>query len=139
MASIRLSAAYPVSRDAVWKHLTDDALLGLWCMSSEGFALEKGRKFELRGEPSRFWDGVFHNTVIYYDPQAFLSYRCESRVPALDTVVTWKLVGTKDYTELSLEHSGFRPVKDMFVRQALASGWKRMLDCGLCGVLESVD
>jgi hypothetical protein len=101
MATIKLSCNYPVSKEKIWEYLTNDELLTSWCLPSKNFSLEKGREFKFQSTPSIFWDGIFINTI-----------------------VTWRIVENNSSTELLLEHSGFRPVKDLFTKIALTGGWK---------------
>jgi uncharacterized protein YndB with AHSA1/START domain len=131
MAKIKLSKIYPVSGDKVWEYLTNDELLGSWCMPSENFLLRKGGEFKFQGTPSRFWDGTFINTIIDYTENSFLSYQCVNEQLKLNTVVTWKLTETEGLTKLTLEHSGFRTFKDLFIKIALTTGWKEMLNANL--------
>ncbi|MCL1991544.1 MAG: SRPBCC domain-containing protein [Spirochaetes bacterium] len=135
MATINLSHSYPVAKEKVWEQLTRDELLTAWCLPSANFALEKGRQFKFEDKPSPFWDGVFINTVIDFDAGAFLSYRCTNARSKMDTIVTWKLTEKNGSTELSLEHSGFRPFKDLFTKMALTTGWKSMMEKKLHGKL----
>jgi uncharacterized protein YndB with AHSA1/START domain len=138
MASIRLSKVYGAPVSLVWEYLTSDARLGSWCMPSENFSLEKGRKFKFKGEASKFWDGKFDNTVADFESPSMLSYRCESKSLGLDTVVTWRLEQRGEgETRLSLEHSGFRALRDLATRFALASGWRKMLNEHLARELAS--
>ena len=128
MAAIKLSCAYPVSKEKIWEYLTSDKLLSLWCLPSKSFALEKGREFKFQSEPSAFWDGVFINTIIDFDAHSFLSYKCINEKTKLNTVVTWTITSGNGSAQLSLEHSGFRPFKDLLTKIALTGGWKNMME-----------
>jgi hypothetical protein len=104
-------------------------------MPSYNFSLEKGREFRFEGTPSKFFDGIFINTIIDYDICSFLSYKCEHKKSGLKTTVTWKLAEGNGSTKLSLEHSGFRRVKDLFAKIAITGGWKDMMNKKLYGKL----
>ena len=81
MATIKPAQVYDAPKSRVWEYLTNDALPGLLCMPSENFSPEKGQRFKFRNPPSKFWDGVFDNTVIDQEAPSFLSYRCQSGKP----------------------------------------------------------
>jgi uncharacterized protein YndB with AHSA1/START domain len=88
MATIKVSTVYPVSKNKVWEYLTNDELLTSWCMPSYNFSLEKGKEFRFEVTPSKFFDGIFINTIIDYDKCSFLSYQCENKKSGLKTIVT---------------------------------------------------
>ncbi|MCL2557982.1 MAG: SRPBCC domain-containing protein [Treponema sp.] len=136
MASISLTAIYSAPKEKVWEYLTGDALLGKWCMASDSFALERGREFRFSGDRSKFWDGVFTNTVVDFQDGVFLSYRCLCERPELDSLVTWTLRDDHGRAALSLKHSGFKPFKDCMFRIALRMGWKKMMEYNLRKELE---
>ena len=127
MATIKLSHDYPVSKEKIWEYLTNDDLLTSWCLPSKIFLLEKGKEFIFQSDPSIFWDGLFKNTILDFSMNTFLSYKCVNENSKLDTVVTWKIIEENNSVKLSLEHSGFRPIKDFFTKVALTGGWKNMM------------
>ncbi|MCL2602179.1 MAG: SRPBCC domain-containing protein [Treponema sp.] len=127
MASIKLLHNYPVSKEKIWSYLTSDERLTSWCLPSKNFLLERGRQFRFESTPSVFWDGVFINTILDFEVNSFLSYRCINEGLNLNTVVTWRIRSSNDSVQLSLEHSGFRPFKDLLIKIALTGGWKNMM------------
>jgi len=126
MGLIQLKKTYPTTKEVVWDFLTQDTLLSSWCMPSKGFSLEKNQEFVFEIKPNAFFNGTFHNTVMDFDAGVFLSYKCTSAKPRLDTVVKWTLVEEDGKTTLSLEHSGFRG-SQWLTKIMLASGWKKMM------------
>jgi uncharacterized protein YndB with AHSA1/START domain len=128
MSTIKLEKNYPIAKEAVWEYLTTDELLTSWCMPSYNFSLEKGKEFRFEVTPSKFFDGIFINTIIDYDICSFLTYQCENKKSGLKTIVTWKLVEENRSTKLSLEHSGFRRFKELFTKIAITGGWKDMMN-----------
>lgn len=127
MPTIRLEKTYNVPKEAVWKHLVNDELLGKWCMPCTGFVLEKGQKFDFNIPPNAFFSGVFNNTLMDFDEFSHLSYKCTSTKPKLDTTVKWVLSETGGKTTLTLEHGGFNPSQFM-TKAMLKSGWKKMMN-----------
>ena len=127
MAEITLSQFYPVSKEKLWDYLTNDELIGLWLMPTENFLLERGRQFTFKSRPSKYWNGCFINTVMDFEVNSFLSYKCVCEALKLDTVITWKLIDKKEGTKLSLIHSGFRFFGDFFTRISLTGSWEKMM------------
>jgi len=130
MSVINVTKTYPAPKSVVWEHLIKDELLSAWCMPSTGFALEKGQHFTFNIPSNIFFSGVFNNTVLDYKNETFLSYKCTSTKPKLDTVVKWSLVETAGKTTLSLEHSGFRTTQ-WLTKIMLKSGWRKMMNAHL--------
>jgi len=130
MSVINLTKTYPAPKSVVWEHLIKDELLSSWCMPSTGFALEKGQNFTFNIPSNIFFSGVFNNTVLDFKDETFLSYKCTSTKPKLDTVVKWSLVETAGKTTLSLEHSGFR-ASQWLTKIMLKSGWSKMMNAHL--------
>jgi uncharacterized protein YndB with AHSA1/START domain len=130
MSVIRIEKAYPVPKEAVWKHLIKDELLSLWCMPSKGFALEKGQRFEFNIPSNIFFSGTFQNEVKDFSNGEFLSYKCTSTKPKLDTIVKWTLAEANGETKLAIEHSGFKG-SQWLTKTMLASGWRKMMNVHL--------
>ena len=136
MSVIRLEKIYPVPKEAVWEYLIKDELLSLWCMPSNGFALEKGQKFDFNIPSNIFFSGIFHNKVMDFQSETFLSYQCTSTKPKLDTIVKWTLTEKNGKTKLTLEHSGFKGTQ-WLTKIMLASGWRKMMNSHLYDKLAS--
>jgi len=130
MSVIKLEKTYPAPKEAVWAHLINDELLSSWCMPCNNFALEQGREFVFEIPSNVFFDGTFYNKVMDYSENDFLSYKCESKKPKLDTVVSWTLTESGSETKLTLEHSGFRG-SQWLTKIMLAAGWKKMMNTHL--------
>ena len=130
MSTIRLEKKYPVPKEILWRYLTEDALLSAWCMPTKYFALEKGKEFIFKSASSIFWDGRFYNTILGFSENTYLTYKCTSRRPKLNTVVKWMLAEANGETTLVLEHSDFR-ISNWLTKIMLAVGWKKMMDTHL--------
>ena len=127
MSTIYLERTYNAPKEAVWKYLIDDELLGKWCMPCTGFALEKGQKFDFNIAPNTFFSGTFNNTLEDFENFLHLSYKCTSTKPKLDTIVKWTLLETDGKTTLKLEHSGFKSTQ-FATKAMLKSGWEKMMN-----------
>lgn len=125
MSRITHPETYDAPRSAVWAALTDSDQLAAWLMPND-FRPEVGHSFTFRTDPGPGFDGVVRCEVLVVDPPERLSYSWSSG--SLGTVVTWTLEERPGgQTRLTLEHDGFRPVRDVFVRTLLSMGWKRKL------------
>lgn len=108
---------------AVWRALTDPALLAKWWAPGDVKA-EVGHTFTLdMGE----W-GKQECEVTAVEPERLLAYRFATN--SLDTVVTWRMEPEGEGTLLHLEQSGF-DLDSPMGRQAYAgmgNGWPHILN-----------
>jgi uncharacterized protein YndB with AHSA1/START domain len=97
---IRLSRIYPVSAAAVWRALTEPALLAQWWAPGDVKA-EVGHRFDLdMGQ----W-GKQACEVTEVEPERLLRYKFATG--RLDTIITWRLTPEATGTRLTLTHEGF--------------------------------
>jgi uncharacterized protein YndB with AHSA1/START domain len=126
---------YDIKRppSAVWRALTEPALVARWLMEND-IRPEVGHRFTFRAPPVAGWDGVVHCEVLEVDAPRRLRYSWRGGADAIqgygeriDTVVTWTLTATEGGgTLLRLEHAGFTD-KNAFAYEGLAKGWRGKL------------
>jgi len=126
---------YEIARppSAVWRALTEPALLARWLMEND-IRPEVGHRFTFRAPPISGWDGVVHCEVLEVDAPRQLRYSWRGGADDLqgygtriDTIVTWTLTATDGGgTLLRLEHAGFTD-KNAFAYENLAKGWRGKL------------
>lgn len=120
---IEVQRHYAQPPTAVWRALTDPALLARWWAPGD-IRAEVGHRFEL--DMGAY--GKQACEVLAVEPERLLVYRFgEGR---LDTVITWRLVPEDGGTRLELKQEGFDLASPMG-RQALEGmkpGWPKVLE-----------
>ncbi|MEO6878146.1 MAG: SRPBCC domain-containing protein [Gemmatimonadaceae bacterium] len=122
----------PHSPSTVWKTLTTAELIGRWLMPND-FELSVGKKFTFRSKPMGDWDGLVYCEVLDVLPNERLAYSWRggsapgSKVPPLDSVVTWTLTAVDGGTRLRLVHSGFRSPENDMAFNAMSPGWGQVM------------
>ena len=121
--TIEVEHLYSQAPPAVWKALTDPALMARWWAAGEVRPVV-GHRFELdMGQ----W-GMQPCEVVEVQPERLLKYRFS--VGRLDTIISWRLTPEGSGTRLTLTHEGFNLDTPMG-REALAGmkpGWPRVLE-----------
>ena len=118
----------PGSPEVVWDYLTKPELLAQWLMEND-IRPEVGHKFQFRTYPKvNFgFDGIVYCEVLIVEPYKKLSYSWKGGPGkgkiTLDSVVTWTLTEKENGTELLLEHTGFRGLKNLIGYFAMSKGW----------------
>ncbi len=108
---------------AVWRALTDPALLSRWWASGDVRPIV-GHRFEL---DMGHW-GKQPCEVLAVEPERLLSYRFAAGT--LDTTITWELVPEGQGTRLKLTHEGF-DLESRLSRRAfegMKPGWPMVLE-----------
>lgn len=119
------------SPERVWDYLTKPELIELWLMKTD-FKAEAGCEFMFRTKPliKLGFDGNVYCKVLVIDPPKKLSYSWKGGPRkgkvSLDSVVTWTLTEKNGGTELLLEHSGFRGMKNYFSYLIMNKGWAKI-------------
>lgn len=118
---------YNHSPERVWEYLTDATLLGQWLMPND-FKAEVGHQFTFNALPRpRFgFDGKIYCKVLMVEPLERISYSWRGgsgEKVTLDSVVTWTLTSRDGGTLLTLEHSGFKGVKNLITYLVMNKGW----------------
>jgi uncharacterized protein YndB with AHSA1/START domain len=128
----------PHPTETVWEFLTDAELLAQWLMEND-FKPVVGHNFKFYTMPRiKFgFDGNVYCEVLEVVPNKRLSYSWKGGPGkgkiTLDSVVTWTLTETEKGTELLLEHTGFKGMKNFFAYVFMNKGWagkirKRLLE-----------
>ena len=134
---IHREVVYPHPRSAVWRALTEPALLRRWLMEPEGFAPVAGTRFVLRARgPHRGWRGFVECEVLGVEVERTLRYSWVGDPDQPPLTVTFTLSDEGAGTRLVLDHEGFEGLGGWFVaRLAMGPGWGRMLRRRLADVL----
>jgi uncharacterized protein YndB with AHSA1/START domain len=118
---------------AVWRALTDPALLARWLMPGD-LRLEVGHTFLFHGMPmpQAGFGGTGHSEVLAFEPGRTLrlAWRAAAADPSeLDSTVTFTLEPEGEGTRLFLEHDGFDPGDpyQAAARRIMGDGWPRAL------------
>lgn len=130
--TIRHSYFYPHPVETVWEFLTNSELLAQWLMKND-FKPIVGHKFSFHAAPriKIGFDGNVYCEVLELVPNKKLSYSWRGGPGkgkiTLDSVVTWTLRPVDGGTELRLEHSGFRGLRNFVPYLVMGKGWQRIL------------
>ena len=122
---------FPHPPGVVWEHLTQPALLAQWLMEND-FRPEVGHRFRFRATPKvkLGFDGNIYCEVLEVVPRRRLSYSWRGGAGperiTLDSVVVWTLLAKDGGTELTLEHRGFRGVKNYLAYVIMSRGWAKI-------------
>ncbi|CAL1517412.1 SRPBCC domain-containing protein [Chitinophaga sp. MM2321] len=117
--------------ETVWDYLTKPELLSQWLMESN-FQPIVGQKFQFNTKPKiKFgFDGRIYCEVLELIPYKRLSYSWKGGIGkenvTLDSIVTWTLTQKDNGTQLTLEHSGFRGMKNFISYLVMNKGWAKI-------------
>lgn len=133
--TLKRTVVYPHPIERVWRALTSRDALAQWLMPND-FEPVEGHEFQFRTDPAPGWDGVVQCKVLELRAPRLL--RISWTGGPIDTVVTWRLSDAEGGTRLEFEQSGFDGLKAILISFILGSGWPRMYDRLLPGVLEQL-
>lgn len=125
---IRQQWFFPHPIEDVWKFLTDSELLAQWLMKND-FKPVVGHRFTFttKSRINPAFDGIIYCEVLEVLPLKRLSYSWKGGPQkgkiTLDSVVTWTLVPKEHGTELLLEHTGFKGVRNFLSYLIMNKGW----------------
>jgi uncharacterized protein YndB with AHSA1/START domain len=126
--TIRHQIFYGHPAEAVWEYLTKPELLSQWLMPNN-FQPVVGHEFQFTTKPipALDFDGIFYCKVREVLPFNKLSYSWiggpgDGKI-SLDSIVIWTLTERDNGTELQVEHSGFKPVENLALYDAMNKGW----------------
>lgn len=116
---------FPQSADVVWDYLTRADLLAQWLMPND-LKPVVGHKFTMKTKaiPKFGFDGIVHCEILEVVVQKKLVYSWKGGT--LNTVVVWTLTPAQDATVLTLEHSGFRGLKNFLPYIFMNRGWAKI-------------
>lgn len=129
--TIKHTFFYPHSVDLVWDYLTKPELIKQWLMENN-FQPVVGYQFQFQAKPKVKinFDGNIYCEVLEIVPYQRLTYSWKGggtkEKPTLDSVVTWSLLSKNDGTELTLEHSGFKGLKNYPAYFIMNMGWLKI-------------
>jgi uncharacterized protein YndB with AHSA1/START domain len=115
--------------EKVWEFLTNAELLSQWLMQND-FKPIIGHKFQFRTKPviNMGFDGNVYCEVLEMIPLKKLSYSWKGGPGkgkiTLDSVVVWTLIKKDGGTELTIDHTGFKGLKNFVGYFFMNSGWK---------------
>lgn len=117
----------PQSPEIVWQYLTSKELLAQWLMKND-FEPVVGHKFNFwtMAMPAFGFDGVVYCEVLEIQTARKLVYSWKGGSKGkvnLDSMVTWTLTPNGAGTQLLLEHTGFKGVRNFIPYLAMNSGW----------------
>lgn len=125
---IRHQFTLPHSPEKVWEFLTDPELLAQWLMPSD-FKPIIGHKFQFGTKPKLKlgFDGRIYCEVLEIVQHKKLVYSWKGGLskenPSLDSVVIWTLEPIENGTLLTLEHKGFKGIKNFFPYLIMNKDW----------------
>lgn len=117
--------------EVVWDYLTNSELLAQWLMPND-FKPIVGHKFQFGAKPKlKFgFDGRIYCEVLEIIPHKKLVYSWKGglskEAPSLNSIVIWTLEPTKDGTALTLEHKGFKGIKNYLAYIIMNKGWAKI-------------
>jgi len=117
---LHFESIYPHPVEKVWAAITDAKALSQFLMPND-FEPRVGHEFQFRTKPAPGFDGIVHCVVIDIQPPHKLVYSWKGG--GVDTVLTWNLQSVPNGTRLTLDHTGFRGIRGLFVSMILGKGW----------------
>jgi uncharacterized protein YndB with AHSA1/START domain len=144
VSEIRIVRDYPQPPEAVWRALTDPALIPLWTSTgaggrTEGFVPVAGNRFRFVAKPKPGWNGIVDCEVLEVDEPRLLRYSWADGNGGGDvTQVTYRLEPHGGGTRFTYEHTGFTGVSGLFMTRLLGRVRTRMLSEGLPAVLDGL-
>jgi uncharacterized protein YndB with AHSA1/START domain len=123
---------FPHPVEDVWEFLTNPELLAQWLMKND-FKPVVGHQFTFltKSRINPAFDGIIFCEVLEIVPLKRLSYSWKGGPHkgkiTLDSVVTWRLTPTEKGTELLLEHTGFKGVKNFLAYLIMNKGWASII------------
>lgn len=128
---IKHQFTFSQSPEVVWEYLTNSELLAQWLMPND-FKLIVGHQFQFGAKP-KFplgFDGRVYCEVLEIIPLQKLVYSWKGGLskenPSLDSVVTWTLEAHEEGTILTLEHNGFKGIKNYLAYIIMNKGWEKI-------------
>jgi uncharacterized protein YndB with AHSA1/START domain len=118
--------------ELVWEYLTDSRCISEW-LAENNFKPEMGYEFQFKTKPKVKvgFDGNIYCRILELEPFQKLSYSWKGGPGngkiTLDSVVTWMLEPTENGTRLTLEHRGFKGVRNYLTYLIMNKGWSLIL------------
>lgn len=128
---IRHQFTFPQPPEVVWEYLTNSELLAQWLVPND-FKPVVGHKFQFGAKPKIKigFDGRIYCEVLEIIPYKKLVYSWKGGMskekPSLDSIVVWTLTPTENGTVLTLEHKGFKGIKNYLAYIIMNRGWVKI-------------
>lgn len=128
---IKHQFTFSQSPEVVWEYLTKPELLAQWLMPND-FKPIVGHKFQLSAKPKlKFdFDGKIYCEVLEIVPYKRLVYSWKGGLskesPSLNSIVIWTLTPNDNGTILTLEHKGFKGMKNYLAYIIMNKGWVKI-------------
>ncbi|MBX3254139.1 MAG: SRPBCC domain-containing protein [Chitinophagaceae bacterium] len=128
---IKHQFTFTQSPEAVWEYLTNPDLLAQWLMPNN-FKPIVGHKFQFGTKPKLKlgFDGRIYCEVLEIVPYRKLVYSWKGGLskekPSLDSIVTWTLTPINSGTIVTLEHKGFKGIKNYLAYFIMNKGWVKI-------------
>ncbi|WP_215226842.1 SRPBCC family protein [Echinicola shivajiensis] len=119
------------SPETVWEYLTNSELLAQWLMPND-FKPIVGHKFQFGTKPKYplGFDGRIYCEVLEIEVFKKLVYSWKGGLskekPSLDSIVIWTLTPEGNGTILTLEHKGFKGMKNYLAYIIMNKGWAKI-------------
>lgn len=157
--TIKIKTFYPYSTEKLWRALTEATLLSSWFMEND-IEPKPGHSFTFRMKPQKGWDGITYCEITAIEPQRHIAYTYRGEATGekivacagihsdtadnlskgifarLDTALSFTLEPIGGGTILSLEHAGYKGLKQVLISWVMQMGWKKQLRKKLPIVLE---
>jgi uncharacterized protein YndB with AHSA1/START domain len=129
--------SYSASADALWRAVTDPALLARWLGECDGLTLEEGCHFSLR-LPARPWfDGAVECEVTHVDDGRTWQMSWSHAELPEPTLARLSVIATPTGSRLEVTHSGFSGGGfKMKILHLL--GWQKVLRFDLARVIKGL-
>ncbi|MFD1628411.1 SRPBCC family protein [Pseudopedobacter beijingensis] len=129
--TIKHQFTFTQSAETVWEYLTNSELLAQWLMPND-FKPIVGHQFQFGTKPKLKlgFDGRIYCEVLEVIPYKKLIYSWKGgsskETPSLDSIVTWTIDITDGGTVLTLEHTGFKGIKNYLAYIFMNKGWVKI-------------
>lgn len=140
--TIRHTWFFEHPKETIWEYLTNSELIAQWLMAND-FQPIVGHKFMFDTKPKVKvgFDGKIYCEVLEVQPCQRLSYSWRggpgNGKVTLDSVVTWTLTPKANGTELQLEHSGFKGMRNFLAYFFMNAGWNGKIKKRLTEMMNS--
>lgn len=128
---IRHQFTFSQPPEVVWEYLTNSKLLAQWLMPND-FKPIVGHKFQFGAKP-KFplgFDGRIYCEVLEIIPNKKLVYTWRGGLskenPSLNSIVIWTITPTENGAVLTLEHKGFKGMKNYLAYLIMNKGWAKI-------------
>jgi uncharacterized protein YndB with AHSA1/START domain len=144
MSEFRIVCDYPHPVGAVWRVMTDPALVPLWTTTGrggrpEGFTPTVGTRFRFVAKPTPGWRGIVDCEVLDVDAPRLLRYSWLGDPNGPVTLVTYQLEARAAHTRFTWEHTGFTGLGGLVMCRLLRRIRRTMLTTAVPAVLDRVD